>query len=93
MLKQDEELLEIIPLILRCNSTNKKVEGFHIETNVAKEILESMKDNSFSHLVEVIHSVPCKTIDYGHIACVRPCKTLSTMIASSLFDSMLELEC
>lgn len=54
MLKQDEELLEIIPLILCCNSTNKKVEGFHIETNVAKEILESMKDNSFSHLVEVI---------------------------------------
>nr|5WZK_A Chain A, Pumilio homolog 23 [Arabidopsis thaliana] len=57
MLKQDEQLLEIIPLILRCNSTNKKVEGFHIETNVAKEILESMKDNSFSHLVEVILEV------------------------------------
>lgn len=56
MLKQDEQLLEIIPLILRCNSTNKKVEGFHIETNVAKEILESMKDNSFSHLVEVTES-------------------------------------
>lgn len=53
MVKQDEELLEIIPLILCCNSTNEKVDGFHIETNFAKEILESMKDNSFSHLVEV----------------------------------------
>lgn len=53
MLKEDEELLEIIPLVLGCNSTNKKGEGAYIETDVAKEILESMKDNSFSHLVEV----------------------------------------
>lgn len=51
--KQDDELREIIPLVLRCNSTDKNGEGFHIETDVAKEILESMKDNSFSHLVEV----------------------------------------
>ncbi|EOA33684.1 hypothetical protein CARUB_v10019867mg [Capsella rubella] len=57
MLKQDEELLEIIPLILCCNSTNKKEEGLHIETSVAKEILNSMKDNSFSHLMEVILEV------------------------------------
>ncbi|KAL1214456.1 Pumilio-like protein 23 [Cardamine amara subsp. amara] len=57
MVKQDEELLEFIPLILCCNSTDTKVEGLHIETEVAKEILESMKDNSFSHLVEVILEV------------------------------------
>lgn len=53
MQKEDEELLEIIPLVLGCNCTNKNGEGVHIETDIAKEILESMKDNSFSHLVEV----------------------------------------
>ncbi|XP_010471257.1 PREDICTED: pumilio homolog 23 [Camelina sativa] len=57
MVKQDEELLEIIPLVLGCNSSNKKKEGFHIDTKAAKEILEPMKDNSFSHLVEVILEV------------------------------------
>ncbi|VVA95022.1 unnamed protein product [Arabis nemorensis] len=57
MQKEDEELLEIIPLVLGCNSTNKNGEGVHIETDIAKEILESMKDNSFSHLVEVILEV------------------------------------
>lgn len=53
MLKQDDELLEVIPLVLGCNSSNGEEEGVHIETDVAKDILESMKDNSFSHLMEV----------------------------------------
>ena len=52
-MKQDDELLEIIPLVLGCNSANGKEEGVLIETDVAKEILESLKDNSFSHLMEV----------------------------------------
>ncbi|CAH2066912.1 unnamed protein product [Thlaspi arvense] len=62
MLKQDEMLLEMIPLILGCNSTNENGEGVHIETDVAKEILESMKDNSFSHLMEVILEVAPESI-------------------------------
>ncbi|KAH0919999.1 hypothetical protein HID58_027659 [Brassica napus] len=53
MVKQDDELLEIIPLVLCCNSANGKEEGVLIETDVAKDILESLKDNSFSHLMEV----------------------------------------
>ncbi|KAJ0241043.1 Pumilio 23 [Hirschfeldia incana] len=57
MLKQDDELLEIIPLILGCNSATAEEEGVHIDTDVAKDILESMKDNSFSHLMEVILDV------------------------------------
>lgn len=57
MLKQDDELLEVIPLVLGCNSSNGEEEGVHIETDVAKDILESMKDNSFSHLMEVILEV------------------------------------
>ena len=52
-MKQDDELLEIIPLVLCCNSANGKEEGVLIETDVAKDILESLKDNSFSHLMEV----------------------------------------
>ncbi|CAH8359410.1 unnamed protein product [Eruca vesicaria subsp. sativa] len=57
MVKEDNELLEIIPLVLCCNSANREEEGVHIETDVAKDILELMKDNSFSHLVEVILEV------------------------------------
>ncbi|XP_013649542.1 pumilio homolog 23 [Brassica napus] len=57
MVKQDDELLEIIPLVLCCNSANGKEEGVLIETDVAKDILESLKDNSFSHLMEVILEV------------------------------------
>lgn len=53
MLKEEDELLEVIPLVLGCNSANGQEEGVHIESDVAKDILESMKDNSFSHLVEV----------------------------------------
>ncbi|KAL0801643.1 hypothetical protein Bca101_056819 [Brassica carinata] len=57
MLKQDDELLEIIPLVLGCNSAIGGEEGVHIDTDVAKDILESLKDNSFSHLMEVILEV------------------------------------
>ncbi|XP_010540106.1 PREDICTED: pumilio homolog 23 isoform X2 [Tarenaya hassleriana] len=52
----NDELLEIIPLILGCS--NEKIEdGNRVETNVAGDILESLKENSFSHLMEVILEV------------------------------------
>ncbi|XP_024006655.1 pumilio homolog 23 isoform X2 [Eutrema salsugineum] len=81
MLKQDEELLEIIPLILGCNSTSKKEEGVHIDTDVAKEILESMKDNSFSHLVEVILEVAPESL-YKEM--------LNKVFKNSLFELSLD---
>uniref|UniRef100_A0A1J3C7M7 Pumilio-like protein 23 n=1 Tax=Noccaea caerulescens TaxID=107243 RepID=A0A1J3C7M7_NOCCA len=81
MVKQDDELLQIIPLVLRCNSTAESGAGFHIETDVAKEILESMKDNSFSHLVEVILEVAPESL-YNEL--------FNKVFKNSLFDLSLD---
>ncbi|CAN8235455.1 unnamed protein product [Cochlearia groenlandica] len=81
MLKQDEQLLEIIPLVLRCSDTSKEGEGIHIETSVAKDILESLKDNSFSHLMEVILEVAPESL-YNEL--------FNKVFKNSLFDLSLD---
>uniref|UniRef100_A0A0D3D035 PUM-HD domain-containing protein n=2 Tax=Brassica oleracea var. oleracea TaxID=109376 RepID=A0A0D3D035_BRAOL len=82
MVKQDDELLEIIPLVLGCNnSANGKEEGVLIETDVAKEILESLKDNSFSHLMEVILEVAPESL-YNEL--------FNKVFKNSLYDLSLD---
>lgn len=89
-MKQDDELLEIIPLVLGCNnSANGKEEGVLIETDVAKEILESLKDNSFSHLMEVTELLLrilwyiTRATYYGHVACFSRFETVSRLYCLS----------
>ncbi|KAK8551347.1 hypothetical protein V6N13_119817 [Hibiscus sabdariffa] len=52
----DQELLQIIPVILGCNKQNI-VEGKLIDTIIAGETVEAMKETAFSHLMEVILEV------------------------------------
>ncbi|XVF27153.1 hypothetical protein REPUB_Repub14bG0082100 [Reevesia pubescens] len=52
----DQELLQIIPVLLGCNKQNL-VEGQFIDMTIAGETLESMKETAFSHLMEVILEV------------------------------------
>ncbi|XP_022724836.1 pumilio homolog 23-like isoform X4 [Durio zibethinus] len=52
----DQELLQIIPVLLGCNKQNL-VEGEFIDMTIAGEALESMKETAFSHLMEVILEV------------------------------------
>ncbi|KAK8641930.1 hypothetical protein V6N13_011298 [Hibiscus sabdariffa] len=52
----DQELLQIIPVILGCNKQNI-VEGKLIDTIIAGDIVEAMKETAFSHLMEVILEV------------------------------------
>ena len=86
-MKQDDELLEIIPLVLGCNnSANGKEEGVLIETDVAKEILESLKDNSFSHLMEVTELLL-------RILCGTLQEQLITDMLPDLDDSKQYLDC
>ncbi|KAL0701556.1 hypothetical protein Bca4012_057678 [Brassica carinata] len=81
MLKQDDELLEIIPLVLGCNSANGGEEGVHIDPDVAKDILESLKDNSFSHLMEVILEVAPESL-YNEL--------FNKVFKNSLYDLSLD---
>ncbi|KAF8111247.1 hypothetical protein N665_0076s0234 [Sinapis alba] len=81
MLKEEDELLEVIPLVLGCNSANGQEEGVHIESDVAKDILESMKDNSFSHLVEVILEVAPESL-YNEL--------FNKVFKNSLYDLSLD---
>ncbi|XP_022724834.1 pumilio homolog 23-like isoform X2 [Durio zibethinus] len=48
----DQELLQIIPVLLGCNKQNL-VEGEFIDMTIAGEALESMKETAFSHLMEM----------------------------------------
>ncbi|XVF25297.1 hypothetical protein REPUB_Repub13aG0201400 [Reevesia pubescens] len=52
----DQELLQIIPVLLGCNKQNL-VEGKFIDMTIAGETLESIKETAFSHLMEVILEV------------------------------------
>ncbi|XWS19990.1 hypothetical protein CRYUN_Cryun31cG0063300 [Craigia yunnanensis] len=52
----DQELLQIIPVLLGCNKQNL-VEGRSIDIISAGEIVELMKETAFSHLMEVILEV------------------------------------
>ncbi|KAJ7963364.1 pumilio-like 23 [Quillaja saponaria] len=52
----DEELLHLIPVLLGCNEENI-VEGNYIETTIAREVVKLLKENAFSHLMEVILEV------------------------------------
>ncbi|GMI91711.1 pumilio 23 [Hibiscus trionum] len=57
----DQELLQIIPVILGCNKQNL-VEGKLIDTTIAGEIVEAMKETAFSHLMEVILEVASESL-------------------------------
>ncbi|GAV87319.1 hypothetical protein CFOL_v3_30745 [Cephalotus follicularis] len=52
----DQELLQIIPILLGCNKENI-VEGNSIEINVVHDIVELMKETAYSHLMEIILEV------------------------------------
>lgn len=52
----DDELLQMIPILLACNAENKG-EGDLIEIDAVNDILESMKKTAYSHLMEVILEV------------------------------------
>ncbi|KAL5583352.1 hypothetical protein UlMin_015794 [Ulmus minor] len=52
----DEELLKIIPILLGCNKADI-ANGEFIELNKVRDILHLVKENSFSHLMEVILEV------------------------------------
>ncbi|GMI82183.1 pumilio 23 [Hibiscus trionum] len=52
----DQELLQLIPVILGCNKQNL-VEGKFIDTIIVGETVEAMKETAFSHLMEVILEV------------------------------------
>ncbi|XWS18762.1 hypothetical protein CRYUN_Cryun32bG0072600 [Craigia yunnanensis] len=52
----DQELLQIIPILIGFNKQNL-VEGEFIDVTIAGETFESMKETAFSHLMEVILEV------------------------------------
>ncbi|OMO66008.1 hypothetical protein COLO4_30871 [Corchorus olitorius] len=52
----DQELLQIVPILLGCNKQDL-VEGKFIDKSIVGEIVESMKEAAFSHLMEVILEV------------------------------------
>ncbi|XVE88546.1 hypothetical protein DITRI_Ditri19aG0077900 [Diplodiscus trichospermus] len=52
----DQELLQVIPVLLGCNKNNL-VEGEFIDVTISHETLESMKETAFSHLMEVVLEV------------------------------------
>ncbi|XP_039054075.1 pumilio homolog 23-like [Hibiscus syriacus] len=52
----DQELLQMIPVILGCNKLDL-VKGKFIDTIIVGETVEAMKETAFSHLMEVILEV------------------------------------
>lgn len=48
----DQELLQIIPVLLGCKKQNL-VEGKCIDLAIVRETVELMKETAFSHLMEV----------------------------------------
>ncbi|CAK7356439.1 unnamed protein product [Dovyalis caffra] len=52
----DQELLQIIPILLGCRKENS-TEGNFIEMGTVGDIVESMKETAYSHLMEVILAV------------------------------------
>ncbi|GKU92751.1 hypothetical protein SLEP1_g6438 [Rubroshorea leprosula] len=57
----DEELLQIIPVLLGCNTENT-VEGNLIEMSIVNDLIESMQETAYSHLMEVILEVAPKSL-------------------------------
>ncbi|PIA50488.1 hypothetical protein AQUCO_01300904v1 [Aquilegia coerulea] len=58
---EDQELMHIIPLLLGCKEENNR-EGNLIESTPVHHIVNLLKDNAFSHLMEVILEVAPDTL-------------------------------
>lgn len=52
LVKHDEELLKLIPVLLGCKKENV-VEGNFVEMSVVSSIVDLMKETAYSHLMEV----------------------------------------
>lgn len=51
-MEDDQELLQIIPILLGCRKENV-VEGNFVEITIVRGLLDLMKETAYSHLMEV----------------------------------------